>query len=102
MSVVPVQPVLHRSANIDYLVQVWSQLVLPASVHNLLGQSAESIVCLGQINEHVVVSMFGMQHVCDLTEVVQVQVLGALLRTHYGDDPFCDVGQINWQRLLHD
>lgn len=58
--------------------------------------------CLFQQPHHVVVSMLGLQQEKNLTQVLQVDVLGTFKGTEYGDDAFSDVGQIDSLRLFHD
>ena len=54
------------------------------------------------IPHHVVVAMFGFEHLCDVTQVLEVGLVRACLGEGYGDDALRDVVQVNSVSLLHD
>lgn len=57
-----IQPVLYRCAHTDDLIQARSQEIHPSRVQNLVVDSAQSVMLPGEVDEHVVVSMLGLQH----------------------------------------
>lgn len=96
------QPVVHCRAHAKDLVQVRGQEIHPTCVQNLVVHLGESFVFLREVDEHVVVSMLGLQHENNLLQVLQVDLLWTSGRAEDGDDAFGDVRQIYSQLFLHD
>lgn len=53
------------------------------------------------LTDQVIIGVLGLEHSCDILQVVRVNLFGATPREGHGDDALCDICEVEFVSLLH-